>query len=226
MRSPPHPSSRQARVGYAAAVARVRRGTRDCSVVVFDLDDVVRDFAEGSPTPGIEADLGLPTGGFAAVAFATEHLHPAVTGQVTFARWMDGILTRLVDDGAEPEAARRAMDSWVAHRGTPIAETVDLICELEGQGRHCFLFTNGTDNVPAELRQIGLDHLLDGLLNSAELGVAKPDPEAFAAAHSRIEESLGMRVDRADVGFTDDREPNVAGAAAYGWQAVLFDPRA
>ncbi len=60
------------------------------------------------------------------------------------------------------------------------------------------------------------------MLNSAELGVAKPDPAAFAAAHRAIEDDLGRTVDPAEVWFTDDRPDNVVAAAAHGWAAELF----
>lgn len=192
--------------------------------MVFDLDGVVRDFAQGSPVAEIEAELGLVEGGFFEVAFGADYLGEVVTGRMTFQRWMASIGELLVERGAEPAAARAAVQRWVAHRGTPVTETVSLIAELQVTGRDCFLFTNGTDNVPAELRQLGLQHLLDGLLNTSDLGVAKPEPAAFAAANDRIERQLGRRVEPEEVGFTDDRADNVAAAAAYGWQAVLFDP--
>ena len=69
---------------------------------------------------------------------------------------------------------------------------------------------------------LGLDRLFDGVLNSADFGVAKPDPQAFAAAHRAIEADLGRVVARGDVWFTDDRGDNVAAAREFGWDAELF----
>ena len=40
---------------------------------------------------------------------------------------------------------------------------------------------------------LGLDRLFDGVLNSADFGVAKPDLQAYAAAHRAIEADLGHR---------------------------------
>jgi putative hydrolase of the HAD superfamily len=93
---------------------------------------------------------------------------------------------------------------------------------LRASGARTFVFTNGTDTIPAELRLLGLDHLFDGLLNSAVFGVAKPDPAAYAAAHASIEAHLGEPVERHRVWFSDDRIANVEAGRDFGWDAVLF----
>ncbi|MGV8977499.1 MAG: HAD family hydrolase [Cellulomonas sp.] len=58
--------------------------------------------------------------------------------------------------------------------------------------------------------------LLDGVLVSGEVGIAKPDPRIFRLLASRYELDPGRTV------FTDDSAPNVAAAAAEGFDAVLF----
>ncbi len=54
------------------------------------------------------------------------------------------------------------------------------------------------------------------LVLSYEVGVMKPDAKIFAAA----QEAAGVPADQ--IFFTDDREDNVAGAKAAGFDAVLF----
>ncbi len=199
----------------------IRRLAKGCTVVVFDLDGVVREFAP-TTSESVAADLGLSHGEFLALAFAPDLLRPVVTGRTTFEHWCGQIVSALEDQGTAPDAAQEAVRRWVSDRGAPVAETVELIAELEEDGRQVFLFTNGTDNIPAELRQIGLDHLVDVVLNSAVFGVAKPDQKAYAAAHAAIEMHRGGPVAREQVLFTDDRTQNVAAALAFGWQAVHF----
>jgi putative hydrolase of the HAD superfamily len=215
------PSAGTAEGRYAAAVAQVRSATSGCPVVVFDLDGVVREF-DNAQLDAMDAALGLGDQGFLRTAFEHEVLIQVVTGRITFAQWSEEMATRLGNAGAAAEAVARVMEIWHGHRGRPVEETVALIAEIRTEGRRTFLFTNGTDNVPAELEQLGLGHLLDGLLNSADFGVAKPAEEAYAAAHQRIEQHLGRPVPRQDVAFVDDREDNVAGAEAFGWRAVHF----
>lgn len=192
---------------------------------VFDLDGVVRDFAAESADAGIELALGLAPGGLAQVVFRPELLDPTVTGQQTFEQWYAAIVRTLEAEvslapGSPPVETH--LRPWREYRGTPIDSTVERIAALRKAGAATFVFTNGTDFVPEELRMLGLEHLFDGLLNSADFGVAKPDPAAYAAAHQAIEEHVGHPVDRISVWFTDDRPKNVEAAREFGWDAELF----
>lgn len=189
---------------------------------VFDLDGVVRDFAPGDPSAAIEAALGLPTGHVAATAFHSDLLTPTITGRQTFDDWYAAICAALEDATPEPHRVREHMERWRANRGTVIDETVERLGELRSAGHRTYVFTNGTDNVPAELELLGLARLFDGLLNTADFGVAKPDPLAYAAAHRAIEGDLGRGLARDEVWFTDDRAENVVAAREFGWDAEVF----
>jgi putative hydrolase of the HAD superfamily len=114
------------------------------------------------------------------------------------------------------------MEAWRTHRGTVVDETVERLEALRSDGHRTYVFTNGTDHVPAELELLGLARLFDGVFNSADLGVAKPDQQAYAAAHQAIEADLGRVVARGSVWFTDDRDENVRAAREFGWYAELF----
>jgi putative hydrolase of the HAD superfamily len=195
---------------------------RDHTAYVFDLDGVVRDFGPGDANPAIEAALGLPAGHVAATAFRDDLLLPTITGRRTFDAWFDAICTELEHVVPEPARVRTHMEAWRTHRGTVVDETVERLEALRSDGHRTYVFTNGTDHVPAELELLGLTRLFDGVLNSADLGVAKPDPQAYAAAHRAIEADLGRVVPRSMVWFTDDRDDNVRAAREFGWDAELF----
>ncbi|OYN92629.1 HAD family hydrolase [Parenemella sanctibonifatiensis] len=206
---------------FAAVLNRVRTLALAADAVVFDLDGVVREF-DTEPTRLAANSLGLESEQFVGVLFAPDVMAKVVVGDTSFAEWADLSHRKLVELGAEPESALAALRRWEDHRGMPIRETADLIEELDAIGTPVFVFTNGTDNVANEMRQVGLAHLVDSVLNSAELGVAKPDPRAYAAAHAAIEARAGHPLERSAVVFTDDREDNVTAAQAFGWQAVAF----
>ena len=195
---------------------------REHAAYVFDLDGVVRDFAPGDANPMIEAALGLPGGSVAATAFRPDLLLPTITGRQTFDEWYAAICVALEQVVPEPDRVHEHMSAWRAHRGTPVGETVERLETLREGGHRTYVFTNGTDLVPHELDLLGLTRLFDGLINSADLGHAKPDPDAYAAAHALIERDLGRSVARHDVWFTDDRESNVDAARVFGWDAELF----
>lgn len=57
---------------------------------------------------------------------------------------------------------------------------------------------------------------VDHLFVSAPMGVAKPDPAIYEAA----QDVLGL--EGHEIAFIDDRQPNVDGALAAGWQAHLW----
>jgi putative hydrolase of the HAD superfamily len=190
---------------------------------VFDLDGVVREFHADSREALIETSLGLPAGALMQVAFRPDLVEPTITGRQTFEQWYGAICLALEAVVPEPARVREHMELWRAHRGTPIDETVERIRALRGNGHRTYVFTNGTDLVPQELELLGLTDLFDRVLNSADFGVAKPDRRAFEAAHQAIEAELGP-LDPAAVWFTDDRMDNVAAAAEFGWQALLFEP--
>lgn len=100
----------------------------------------------------------------------------------------------LVAHGESSEAASTAVEHWVADRGTPVPATLAVMDDLGASGIPVFVFTNGTDNIPAELHQIGLGHLVDVALR------ARPGPGALRRP---------------------DREHR--GSTRFGWQAVHFD---
>lgn len=191
---------------------------------VFALDGVVRDFSPGNQNPLIEAALGLPPGTVAATAFRPDLLEPTITGRQTFDQWYAAICSALEAAAPEPDRVREHMQKWRAHRGSPIEDTVERLKTLRADGHRTYVFTNGTDYIPQEIELLGLTHLFDRVLNSADFGVAKPALEAFAAAHRAIEADLGHPVSRHDVWFTDDRSTNVEAAREFGWDADLFRP--
>jgi putative hydrolase of the HAD superfamily len=195
---------------------------RDHTAYVFDLDGVVREFAPGDADPAIEAALGLPAGRVSATAFRSELLLPTITGRRSFDQWYAAICAALEEIVPEPALVREHMTRWREHRGSVIDETVERLETLRSGGHRTYVFTNGTDYVPQEMELLGITRLFDGLLNSADFGVAKPDPLAYAAAHRAIEADLGHAVARGDVWFTDDRHENVAAAREFGWEAEVF----
>ncbi len=63
---------------------------------------------------------------------------------------------------------------------------------------------------------IGVNHLFDDIVCSAEVGMAKPEPAVFDLACRR----LGLSP--AECVFVDDYEPNVKAARDGGMKAILF----
>ena len=97
---------------------------------------------------------------------------------------------------------------------TPIPEMLFFAGQLKSRCR-VYLFSNTSDLHWAHLQQTyALNAICHGLAASCELGAMKPAPEAYREMERRFgllpQETL----------FIDDKEENVAGALACGWQGI------
>ncbi len=176
------------------------------TLLLLDLDGVLRRFGPDAP---IEDAHGLPRGTLARTAF--ELAGPALLGEKSDHEWRISVRDRLAAD-IGPAAARAAVAAW-SRVGEVIPEALALVRTVRRHHRVA-LFSNATSRLPADLRTLGLDREVDDVVSSAELGAAKPTPEAFRKALVR----LGVTAD--GTVFCDDSAANAAGAAEVGVDAV------
>ena len=91
-----------------------------------------------------------------------------------------------------------------------------LVQDAKAAGLRVAGFSNTTPIHTERIFDSPVVRLLDRLVTSCDIGLAKPDPEAYRAAlvllEAKPEETL----------FVDDREDNVAGARAAGLSAIVF----
>jgi putative hydrolase of the HAD superfamily len=95
-------------------------------------------------------------------------------------------------------------------------EVPDVLARLRESGARLAVVSNWDVSLHDVLERTGLRPLVDAVVISAELGVAKPDPAIFRAALDR----LGAAAEGA-VHVGDSLEHDVAGARAAGLEAVL-----
>jgi HAD superfamily hydrolase (TIGR01509 family) len=62
--------------------------------------------------------------------------------------------------------------------------------------------------------------MVDVIIYSHEVGLAKPDPRIYALTSQRV------GVQAQEIVFLDDAERNVATAAAFGFHAILYQNNA
>jgi len=123
---------------------------------------------------------------------------------------------------ALPARAREVADLrgalLAALRFRPYAEVPGVLEELGRLGVARVVVSNWDVSLRGVVEETGLAALLDGLVISAEVGAAKPDPAIF----ERALEAAGVGADEAlHVGDTVDVD--VAGALAAGLRAVHLD---
>lgn len=173
-------------------------GTMICAVL-FDLDGVVRHFDHD---PELERRHDLEPDALARAAFDPPLLEQVTTGRITRAEWVARI-------GAAV-GSRAAAEEWGRTPFRLDPALTGLADELRSRGIRCAILTNGTDTIAAEATESGLDRHFDPILNSAEIGHAKPDRRAFAHAAG----ALGLGPEQ--IVFTDDSASKLAGAQELG----------
>lgn len=132
--------------------------------------------------------------------------------------WQEHFFTGL----GHPEPARGAAltNDGYGLWSMPIAGALFAVEELIGMGIRLAVVSNSDGSVRESLRQAGFGEVFEFVIDSHEVGVAKPDPRIFLAALERME----ISPDRAwYVG--DSIYHDVAGARSAGMaSAVLIDP--
>lgn len=130
---------------------------------------------------------------------------------------MDGVAyfahlrRRLLLDASDAEIAA----GWNAVFVGRIHQTLDLIGQLHGSlPCFCFTNTNRTHQAAWSRDYPELDLLFEQVFVSSELGMRKPERQAFEAVAQRI------GVAPSGILFFDDLAQNVEGARAVGMQAV------
>lgn len=94
---------------------------------------------------------------------------------------------------------------------------IDLLRQLHADGTRLLVLSNMPSSVwPSLVDRFEWFGLFDGAVISGDEGVVKPDPAIFRVLIDR------HRVDPATTAFVDDREENVAAAAALGFTAIRF----
>jgi putative hydrolase of the HAD superfamily len=179
--------------------------------VLCDLDGTVRIWPREDDRR-IEAELGLPEGELARVAFERELVAQAVTGALSDPAWRQEIGRRLAD--LHGEAGARGEAAWSALRGIPDPQMLALVEELRAVVP-VVLLTNATSRLDTDLADAGLADRFDAIANSSVLGVAKPDPLVYERAAALV--GLEPR----DCVLIDDGPGHVEGGRAAGAAAIL-----
>lgn len=177
--------------------------------VIFDLDGVIREW-NNQVADDLEGAAGIEPGTLLALAFSAELGPAAVTGALSWERWMERISARYI--ASHGERAAPIVRAWGADYGTLVPEMVELVAEVRIRVPVAIL-SNGTTRLEAELDHHGLTEVVDHVCNTARIGAAKP----HAAAYRHALDALGVPADRA--AFIDDLAANVEAAGMLGLAA-------
>jgi putative hydrolase of the HAD superfamily len=184
------------------------------TALILDLDGVIRHW-DGEALEAAAMALGMERGVLFEVAFDEALMQQSMTGVITAETWQDEICRRVADRAGIDAAAVAAL--WDDQRWASIDEEVLAVVQaVRDRGYRVALFSNATTRLERDLERLGVSERFDVVVNSARLGLAKPDPEAFAAAAERV------GVDPRRCVFVDDRSDNVDGARTAGMRAEVY----
>jgi putative hydrolase of the HAD superfamily len=179
------------------------------TAVVFDLDGVVRHWND-DVLDEVEQAHGLEPRTILSVAFSPPLGPAAITGAMPYREWMDAIRTEVLDRHGPGVVG--ALDEWEANVGLVDTEMVGLLRAVRRSARVALL-SNGTTRLRRDLHVLDLLDEFDVVFNTAELGVAKPDPAVFRLVLDALDTTADQTC------FVDDLAENVAGAASVGIRA-------
>jgi putative hydrolase of the HAD superfamily len=182
------------------------------TTLFLDLDGVLRLWPKDYSA--LEAEYSLPSGSLAAVAFESSLLQQVITGRISDVQWRTEVASRL--SAAFPMSrTHEAVSAWSAPAGSVHQGVLRLVTQSRKVCR-LGLITNATDRLPRDLTTLGLAADLDFVINSSDVGHAKPDPEIFRYALALAS------AQPAEAAFVDDTPSNVAAASALGIRAHHF----
>ncbi len=93
---------------------------------------------------------------------------------------------------------------------------LEYVSELRARGFSVGLLSNAARDFGLMLRQQKLDQLFDAFLISAEIGLQKPNPDAFKLLAKKLNCNLS------DLIFIDDAEVSLSTASVCGFTPILF----
>lgn len=194
-------------------------------VVCFDIGGVLvrhcRTWAEGCRAAGLPVHPAAETP--EAVERRRELSRRHTTGQIGIAAFCEGV-SDLLGRVYTPADVARIHRAWL---GAEYAGVRDLVSRLLRIGRaDAAVLSNTNDDHwarfdppagrPAEYPAVAL---IPHRFASHRMGLAKPQPEMYAA----FEERMGLSDSPGSILFLDDLPDNVAAARSRGWTAELID---
>lgn len=177
------------------------------NAILTDLDGVIRIWPPEIHLKA-ERETGLPEGAIPRAAFSDDLLPLVITGKISDDEWRRRIADLLSKD--IPDAnAERAVTLWSASPGEVDLEILRILRACRKKAK-LVLISNATSRLLSDLRRLGIAEDFDYIINSSEVGFAKPDPNIYFAALDTVEATPEQAL------FIDDNAGHVAAATRLG----------
>ena len=179
-------------------------------VVVFDLGKVLLEFDFGRAARALSPLSSTDSAGFRAAIDQSSLLLRYESGKLTDMQFYEEI-QRLTGYRGSFEAFAAGFSDIFGE----IEAMVTLQQSLRSRGIPTWIFSNTNDLAISFIRnRFAFFGGFNGYVLSYKIGSMKPEPASYEA----VERATGHR--GADILFLDDREENVMGGNARGWQII------
>ena len=181
--------------------------------VLFDYGGVIGRLDQEEAAQ-LEAKYGLPPGALFSALYGIPQWQEIALGRSSEREWLKAVLARLYELAGRPiPGIRREWPKiWRGLNEDVVSLARRLRCRYK-----VGLITNATRSLDKMLvEHDGLADLFDVVINSARVGLAKPDVRIYHLAAGRLGVPASACV------FTDDLVHNVEGARAAGMRAFRF----
>ncbi|WP_043688154.1 HAD family hydrolase [Streptomyces xylophagus] len=182
--------------------------------VLCDFDGVVHRW-DPDGMNALDRAWGLAEGTLAGVAFESELLLAAVTGQLSDEQWRLRIADDLSPVCGSAERARDLVAAWNTLTGQVDPDVMDVLAQVR-RTVPVVLVSNATTRLESYLAEVGLSEAFDAVVNTSRVGVAKPDPRVFQLAARRVGVEAGRCL------FVDDTAGHVVAAREAGLSGLHY----
>lgn len=180
--------------------------------LLVDLDGVLRRWP--AVDDSLEEKFGLPAGSIRAVAFDRTLIDQVITGHLSDDEWRQHVAAEL-QARFPTVVALAAVKAWSEPCGEIDQDTLAVVRWARQRAKVC-LVTNATSRLDSDLNFLGVRLEFDYIVNSSDIGSAKPDARVFEASLSLVGATAAHAV------FVDDQKINVQAAMALGINGHLF----
>jgi putative hydrolase of the HAD superfamily len=185
--------------------------------VLFDYGGVIGRLDQDE-AGRLEQKYGLPLGALFSALYEIPQWRELSLGRGSEREWLKAVLARLYELAGRPIPGIR--QEWPKIWRGLNEDVVSLARRLRSRYKVGLLSNATKDLEEMLLEHHGIVDLFDVVINSARVGLAKPDVRIFHLAAERLGVPASACV------FTDDLAHNVEGARAAGMRAFQFQDAA
>ena len=179
--------------------------------ILIDFDGVIRHWS-GKEIEESEMIAGVAKGSILSVAFSPEFLSPAIEGDITHEEWVGNVEKELSNRHGN-SVALGLISGWNNASWEIDSELIEEIRTVAPQCK-LVLVTNATSKLTSDLVSAGLQSELDIIVNSSDIGSAKPSSAFYQSSLSMANTTAKRSL------FIDDGLSNVEAAISLGIDSI------